>query len=453
MNTKLFLACLTVTFLQLTFLRINAQKCVNKDISYEYCQLPSHPLKVKKYDYIVYQNGDSPEAKEAALKQEQEIGEEYESIKKAYETELTYYYERLSEIDQQMFEIGESDLSLIKKQVKMGQVNNTKPEKPQQPKLKYDDAMEIYMTESKLFNARMDSLNKADIKMIFKEQLRSIMNETKPAKPYHKKVTAKKNTAYELPDIKISEVLSIRGLKRVTADEDKVVFELYFSEFETKEEEKKKGDEVEVTFKYRHTVSYRVVYNNNTIDEGVIPNTEIWRTEKSSPNQLTPVEAKKAIKKLEKGSAESSLWNSKHFLADKYGYPFKTRRTDLSYAKGKNFNYDRISEAYQISENILKNHLTDDAPDLSDIKKAIVIWKEELNEVDYSNKKARISAEVALGLHFNIIECSLWLNDFDQAFSHIDELAKMKLKARHDRKLNNYRDFAKDIKNRYEVNN
>lgn len=89
---------------------------------------------------------------------------------------------------------------------------------------------------------------------------------------------------------------------------------------------------------------------------------------------------------------------------------------------------------------------------MSGLEKAIEIWENEINEVDYSNKKARISGRIALGLSFNIIQSSVWLNDFNKAFNKLDELSKMDLKPKDMQKVKYCREFALDRKQRIEAN-
>lgn len=110
---KTSLVVLTLWISVISSTHLFAQKSVDKYFVYHFVQLPSHPLSNTKYDYVVYQNGEGVEAEvdSASIK-------EYEVLKRAYETEIKYYYDRLFEIDQQLYEIGGSeDLSLMKKQI------------------------------------------------------------------------------------------------------------------------------------------------------------------------------------------------------------------------------------------------------------------------------------------------------------------------------------------------
>lgn len=437
------LSIVAIVALLFSFSGSHAQRAVNKNVYCKFIQLPSHPLNTNKYNYIVYQNGEAPEA-------EVDVKQDYETVKKAYELEMKHYYVKMLELDQQLFEIGKSkELSFIKKQLKIASLNSQKPTKPKRTHLEHKDQMEFYVTEMELHGARISLLDKADLKMLVKAKLNALMDETAPVRPRLKKTSA--SGPYRLPDAIITEKMSIRGLERVYDDPKKTFFEISMSEFETKKEKKRSmGKDISI-LEYRRVVGYKVLdENNKIIAEGMIPKTDEWNDYDISTIKAS--EIKKKRKEFEKSSAENNLFYSKNFLAAKYGYPIENRGFELSYAKGKKFNYDNIKGAYETAVNIFKNDLIKENPDLSDLRKAIATWEEELKVADYSSKKARINTSVATGLYFNIIECSVWLNEFDKVEKLLHELSKLELKSKSKRKIDYYRDFVQDRKQRYEAN-
>lgn len=446
MKKKILLSILVSMVLLLSFSGTYAQKSADKYFYYKFIQLPSHPLGITKYDYVVYQNGENSESAE-----DDEYN--YDMIEQAYDADIKYYYERMFQLDQKLFEIGNStEMKLLKKQLEMGTVHNQRPPKPKRTNLTYEDQMRYYAIEMKLHDARIDSLNNAGLKMIFKAQLNSLLSESKPVRPYLKKASAK--GPYRLPDAIISKEMNIRGLERVYNDTKKIFFEISMSEFETKEEKKQKMSiDHQLILKYRRVVGYKVLdENKNIIDEGLIPGTDKWREKKFELSSTKTSDIKKKKIELENSSANEKIRTTKHFLASRYGHPLEQRGFDLNYAKGKNFNYDSITKAYDIAANIFENTLSKENSDLSGLKDAISIWEEELKEADYSNKKARISNAVATGLYFNIIESSIWINDFDKALHLLGELSKMDVKSRVLRKIDYCRNFILDRKKRYQAN-
>jgi len=358
------------------------------------------------------------------------------------------------ELDKQLFEIAKSkDLSLIKKQVEMGQIKTQRPTKPKSTNLTYEDKMEFYITEMQLHDARIDSLNKAGLKMLYKGQINTAIFETKPFRPIYKKAVAKK-APYRLPDAIISQKMEIRGLERVYDDSKKIFFEISMSEFESSKEKTESMGKHYRVLKYRRVVGYKVLDENMAIiTEGLVPDTDEWSENKYNLNEATPSFISKKVKEIEKSSAVNNIVATQKFLATNYGHPIEDRTFELSYAKGKKFNYENIKKAYDIASNVFKNSLSTENPDLSDLKKAIGVWEEELKAADYSNKKTRINNAIATGLYFNIIESSIWFNDFDKALNLLDEVSKLKLRLKSKRKIEDSRAFILDRQKRYEANN
>ncbi|MCG8581639.1 MAG: hypothetical protein MI866_17065 [Bacteroidales bacterium] len=438
-----------VVVLSFLFTGVKAQKLADKSIYYKFMQIPSHPLSVEKYDYVVYQNGETPEQESAETQNKA-------ALKSGYETDIKQYYDRVFEIDNQIYEIGTSkDLSLIKKQIKMGEIHNTMPERPARPNLGYQEEMELYALEMDYHNAREDSLNKQEIKMIYKEQLRVLLNETIPLKPHMSKGST---GAYRLPDALVAKIFVLDGLERVYDEQNKTRFEIALAEFEVKEKKEKVSERSnygnETVVEYRRIAGYKVFDQNNVmIDEGIISATEDWKKDEFGET-VKRSEIDKKIKTFEKNSAESSLYSAKYFLANKFAYATEQRNFELGYAKGKSYDYSQLTKAYETSFEIFENALTKENPDLSGLKDAIEIWESELKTVDYTNKKARISTQIAVGLYFNIIESSIWLNDFDKAYAMLDELAGIDgIKSKTERKITYCRKFIEDRQKRYEANN
>jgi len=71
MKKQSLLSLMAVMGLAFSLSSTYAQKSTDRYIVYKYIQLPSNPLGIQKYDYIVYQNGETPEA-EAEVAEEQD---------------------------------------------------------------------------------------------------------------------------------------------------------------------------------------------------------------------------------------------------------------------------------------------------------------------------------------------------------------------------------------------
>ncbi|MEW6469482.1 MAG: leucine-rich repeat domain-containing protein [Bacteroidota bacterium] len=113
-----------------------------------------------------------------------------------------------------------------------------------------------------------------------------------------------------------------------------------------------------------------------------------------------------------------------------------TARVSLSYmteefevysAKGKGNNYDELETAFDKAmaaySSIKKNGFNN--ADLGKLKEAISVWEKELLTADLENKDARISKDIAKGLHENCARAYMYLYDFDNAKKHCEEFLKL----------------------------
>jgi len=448
MRKSLLFSLSIVVSMTICSLKLAAQKSVDKTIYYYYTQCPLKPLATKNYDYVIYQN-DEQEKKEEAAKSD----EESEALKLAFETDIKLHYDRLFELDQRMYKVGEDEsLSLVKKQVEMGTINNQTPKKPARPDIDYKRSMDLYSIELNLYNARLDSLNNTNLKLFFKEQVRAIIKESEPSKPFVKKSGP---AEYKIPEAIISERMKINGLQRVNTDVEKTRFEISIASFESKEERKKeKEKEFEVNvLSYRRITGYKIYdSSNNIIAEGMVPESDKWSTETLALSVL-PKEKKIIVDNLIQKSAENNLVNAKNFIEEKYGYPVKRRGVYFYYAKGKEFDYSDIEKSYEKMKSIFEDRDVSIASNINELKDLISIWEKEIQTADYTNKKARINQEIAVGLYFNIIECSIWLKDFNKFSSTIDELNKLELKSKDKRYIEIYKEFSAELQSRLQANN
>ncbi len=445
MKKTIVYSLLTVLSLSFSITDLDAQKSADRSVYCKFIQLPSHPLNTNKYDYIVYQNGETGEP---------EVSDgEGESIKEAFKMDINYYYERLSEIDQKMYEIGNSEeLSGIKKQLKMGEINNSSPEHPKRPKLKYEDEMELYIIERKLYDGRIDSLNNSGLNLFFKEQIRSIIQETQPSKPVLIKHAVVKK--YSIPNGQVAELMNIRGLERDVEGSNKNIFEIYMAEFESKIKQKKSlNGKVNDVLKCRRIISYKVYDESQTLlDEGMVPGTDKWREKSYSTDSDHSKEISATKKEFEQTTATEGLRDARDFLAEKYAYPILTHYTKLSFPKGKKYDYESFVQTYEKVKAFLEESLKSDNPNLQLLRESIEVWQEALKEADYTEKNARISADIANGFYFDIIECSIWLNDFDKAFSLIEKVKSLNTKNKVLEHADYLKGFLEDRKQRYDAN-
>lgn len=103
------------------------------------------------------------------------------------------------------------------------------------------------------------------------------------------------------------------------------------------------------------------------------------------------------------------------------------QKFDVYSAKGKVYNYDDLDAAFDKAMtaygSIGKNGFSKN--DLSLLKEAIAIWEKELGSIDLEDKNARISEDVAKGLHENCMRAYLYTYDFEKAKEHAEAFLKI----------------------------
>lgn len=89
-------------------------------------------------------------------------------------------------------------------------------------------------------------------------------------------------------------------------------------------------------------------------------------------------------------------------------------------AKGKAFDYADLEGAFEKAmeayKSIKKNGLS--SGDIDKLKEAIAVWEKELETADLEDKKARISPNIAKGLHENCLRAYAHMFEFDKAKDH-----------------------------------
>jgi pentatricopeptide repeat protein len=76
-----------------------------------------------------------------------------------------------------------------------------------------------------------------------------------------------------------------------------------------------------------------------------------------------------------------------------------------------------------------------------------------LKESDTEDKKARINQKVTLVTYYNLIDACIALNEFSKAESVLNKLAMESDKKKETNKIDEYKLYLKDIKDRWEINN
>jgi hypothetical protein len=161
-----------------------------------------------------------------------------------------------------------------------------------------------------------------------------------------------------------------------------------------------------------------------------------------SPNAVMKAVDNKALK------ANLNYVNSQ--INERFGYMQKTRKATIYTGKGK-ADYTDLTKAYIAMEQGLVEKA--EGGGAEKMKEAIELWNKALEEKDFDNKKARINKNIGFGLYLNLIEANILVEDFKAAKAAINAILLMSPSKSDEKKLDAYRDYYDDIRDRYDANN
>lgn len=132
------------------------------------------------------------------------------------------------------------------------------------------------------------------------------------------------------------------------------------------------------------------------------------------------------------------------------GFSNITTSEIIRYVKNKEQLYNDVDEAKEMAILGYKNFKNGDRN--SELFDAIDLWETILKESNMEDKKARIDENISIALMFNILEASLFLNDFEKMDDYISRLGKIKLNYSEKENLKSIQTRKEDREKRMEAN-
>lgn len=168
---------------------------------------------------------------------------------------------------------------------------------------------------------------------------------------------------------------------------------------------------------YKRPVTLTLYYNGrelyNKIFEPSAKFVELKTTE--YPNKFN----------LEKKTVEDVMLEVNRYINNLYGFSNITTSEIIRYVKNKEQLYNDVDEAKEMAILGYKNFKNGDRN--SELFDAIDLWETILKESNMEDKKARIDENISIALMFNVLEASLYLNDFEKVDDYISRMGKIKL--------------------------
>jgi hypothetical protein len=215
-------------------------------------------------------------------------------------------------------------------------------------------------------------------------------------------------------------------------------------------------------FTYKHPMSLRVeLPRQGVVFDEMVKSTLNERSYRT-PYKNTMVELKywwernkeKILQDLDEQLTKSNLQLIHGLLNSEFGYAKTDRSTKVCWAKGNKFNYDDLYNAYEnavAGYSILDNGIEkDDAQE--EIQKAIDIWEKVIESYDPKQKKDRLTDKIVSGIHFNLAEAYIWMDDFINAQKHLNRIELLNVN-KFEKMAKELQNFLNDQKNRYNANN
>ncbi|MDG2331356.1 MAG: hypothetical protein P8M05_07175 [Flavobacteriales bacterium] len=140
-------------------------------------------------------------------------------------------------------------------------------------------------------------------------------------------------------------------------------------------------------------------------------------------------------------------------LANDFGYPTKSKQTEIYTAKDKNHDYTDLLEAFQNTQDGLLQLASDRNKDaaMDYLGSAVSQYQTILNESNINDKKSRINKKVTAAIYCNLAECLIWMDDFSQAELYLNKAANLGV-GKYKRHGNNLKPFLLSQKKRYAAN-
>jgi hypothetical protein len=261
-------------------------------------------------------------------------------------------------------------------------------------------------------------------------------------------------------DASASQFINLKGFKK-GADDIQILATLVGFENNSPNFTVNQANKASYTFTYKNPVSLLVKVGGEVVTDIIVGNTGNESTYTSS-TFVDKAEAEKnwndnkktILEKLQTQSATTNLQKIDFVLNDLHGISKTKREADIYTVKNKKGDYNDVVEAYtELNEGLLslgEDLLIEEGK--TKIKSACEKFENILKEANITDKKARINQDVSTAILFNLVEANIWLNEYIKSQKYALKLKSNNINGREERRLEELRDFMKDHKQRFDIN-
>lgn len=298
----------------------------------------------------------------------------------------------------------------------------------------YDNEVALAQENFKLENDAFDKMSALE-KLALEEGRPKLKMPSKtglfvaPAEPKYVEPNTSTSIVFK-PSILADTYLKLEGFEKGTVNtlNGKVEMEAYDAgEPERKESSKRVYNSTTKQYVDQKTYSFETAirrptrltleFNGKTIYNDIFEGTGEYTTIKSpsSPNQY----------QMEKDNVSDILTKVNTYINEQHGFVKIPTTLTIRAPKNKG-DYDDLEKAGKLAKRGINPMGSSDGK--AELTEAITIWETVLEESDLNDKKARIDDKVTQSLYQNLIEASIFKEDFVKAQDYLVLLGEMDLK-------------------------
>lgn len=419
MKTNLTKPFLLLVALFATVVSVNAQKITDKEIQYDFVQLPKTVIdkSIRNYQSTVIL-----EYAKGILADQQKAQEEFDKAEADYPQVLAeakaQYDERVAKYNKDLEEYNKK--STAKKLIEKQMLNeNTKPVAPGP----------FYP----------------------------------PSRPVLRKVTGEKIFS---ADLLASTYLKLEGFTNAAENAVKITATLYGMVTEGGEVKTsqstvlEKGTSRTVTnywyeIKYKHPIGLKIELPDGQVlfNETLAELNEFVTYKTNSSTSQPYINKETLLATLQEKSVNENMKIIQTYLNSNYGFATVKRKIELYSVEPKKFEYPEYQTAFEnasLGYSYLKANPT---VAIEKLKVAITNWENGLKESDITNKKARIDEDITIKTYFNLIEAYIQTNNFMAAEEAVLKLNRLDLGKKEKKLSEQYSIFLKSQRERWDAHN
>ena len=175
---------------------------------------------------------------------------------------------------------------------------------------------------------------------------------------------------------------------------------------------------------YNQPTILQVIENGSPIHEKTF-NEESKFLTSSSSNTID-------LNRYEKKNVMKLISEIENYINEQFGYKPVSSSISIGYPKNRKREFDQLEKAKIVAISAFRKMTEDASLDMrerakGELVKAKDIWKAELKKVNYTDKKALYTKDIATMIYINLLKTDIFLKDKASAHATVDEIMNVKI--------------------------